>query len=238
MELSCCKYPERKGLALEWKNNKESLLKYMEATHFGVKGVVTDESGNPIKDAVISINEINHKVRTTERGEYWRLLPVGEYTMVVSALGYPASKPVKIVITADNRSQIHDIKLDQTSPLELLPSGFLSEPDFSYHHYEDLHNVLSFYAHTYSSISRLYSIGTSVEGRELYAIEISNNPGVHEGLEPEFKYIGNMHGNEVVGRELLLVLVKYLCEGYGRDERVTSLVNSTRKVQPKRGNRQ
>jgi len=228
MELSCCKYPERKGLALEWENNKESLLKYMEATHFGVKGVVTDGSGNPIKDAVISINEINHKVRTTERGEYWRLLPEGEYTMMVSAQGYPASKPVKIVITADNRSQTHDIKLDLSSTLELLPSGFMSEPDFTYHHYEDLHNVLSFYAHTYSNITRLYSIGTSVEGRELYAIEISDNPGVHEGLEPEFKYIGNMHGNEVVGRELLLVLVKYLCEGYGRDERVTSLVNSTR----------
>ena len=37
-----------------------------------------------------------------------------------------------------------------------------------------------------------------------------------------------MHGNEVVGRAMLLVLVKYLCEGYGRDERVTRLVDSTR----------
>lgn len=46
--------------------------------------------------------------------------------------------------------------------------------------------------------------------------------------KPEFKYIANMHGNEVIGRELLLLLIKYLCENYGTDERVTKLLNTTR----------
>jgi carboxypeptidase D len=46
--------------------------------------------------------------------------------------------------------------------------------------------------------------------------------------EPEFKYVANMHGNEVVGREVLLLLIKYLCENYGTDRRVTDIVNTTR----------
>lgn len=46
--------------------------------------------------------------------------------------------------------------------------------------------------------------------------------------EPEFKYVGNMHGNEVVGRETLLLLIQYLLEGYGTNERITSLINNTR----------
>lgn len=46
--------------------------------------------------------------------------------------------------------------------------------------------------------------------------------------EPEFKYVANMHGNEAVGRELILLLAKYLCENYLHDERVTHIVNSIR----------
>lgn len=46
--------------------------------------------------------------------------------------------------------------------------------------------------------------------------------------EPEFKYIGNMHGNEIVGREMLLMLLKLFCDNYGTNTFLTSLVDNTR----------
>ena len=36
------------------------------------------------------------------------------------------------------------------------------------------------------------------------------------------------HGNEVVGRELLLNLIEYLCKNFGTDPEVTDLVLNTR----------
>lgn len=90
--------------------------------------------------------------------------------------------------------------------------------------------ILEDLAHKYPNITRLYSIGKSVQGRDLYVLEVAKQPGVHRIGVPEFKYVANMHGNEVVGREMLLLLAKYLCENYRASEmeRITKLIDTTR----------
>lgn len=37
-ELSCCKYPNASEMPKHWRMNKESLLKYLEQAHIGIKG--------------------------------------------------------------------------------------------------------------------------------------------------------------------------------------------------------
>ena len=48
-------------------------------------------------------------------------------------------------------------------------------------------------------------------------------------MEPEFKYVANMHGNEVLGRELLLGLAHYLCDQFkSGDKEIEKLLGETR----------
>uniref|UniRef100_A0A8C3NP32 Adipocyte enhancer-binding protein 1 n=1 Tax=Geospiza parvula TaxID=87175 RepID=A0A8C3NP32_GEOPR len=89
--LGCDKFPHESELQQEWENNKESLLTFMEQTHRGIKGVVTDQQGEPIANATIVVGGINHNVRTASGGDYWRILNPGEYRVSARAEGYNPS---------------------------------------------------------------------------------------------------------------------------------------------------
>ncbi|XP_069444295.1 adipocyte enhancer-binding protein 1 [Ovis canadensis] len=101
--------------------------------------------------------------------------------------------------------------------------------DFRHHNYKDMRQLMKVVNEQCPTITRTYSLGKSSRGLKIYAMEISDNPGDHELGEPEFRYTAGIHGNEVLGRELLLLLMQYLCREY-RDgnPRVRSLVHDTR----------
>ncbi|CEF65289.1 Carboxypeptidase N catalytic chain [Strongyloides ratti] len=99
---------------------------------------------------------------------------------------------------------------------------------FHHHDYYSLTKFVKKINSTYSDITHLYSIGHSVEDRELWVLIISKNPRKHELLKPEFKYVANMHGNEVLGRECLIYLTYFLCKNYGKNDYLTKLMNDVR----------
>ncbi|XP_034364177.1 adipocyte enhancer-binding protein 1 isoform X2 [Arvicanthis niloticus] len=101
--------------------------------------------------------------------------------------------------------------------------------DFRHHNYKDMRQLMKVVNEECPTITRTYSLGKSSRGLKIYAMEISDNPGEHELGEPEFRYTAGIHGNEVLGRELLLLLMQYLCHEY-RDgnPRVRNLVQDTR----------
>lgn len=58
--------------------------------------------------------------------------------------------------------------------------------------------------------------------------ESASSPCVLPG-EPEVRYVAGMHGNEALGRELLLLLMQFLCHEFLRgDPRVIRLLTETR----------
>lgn len=93
------------------------------------------------------------------------------------------------------------------------------------------------------------SSGKSVQGRDLWVIvvsetrkifenvplfivieflQVSSSPYEHMLGKPDVKYIGNIHGNEAVGRELLLHLIEYFVTSYHTDTYIKWLLDNTR----------
>ncbi|XP_069883506.1 carboxypeptidase D [Dipodomys merriami] len=251
LELSCCKYPPASQLRQEWENNRESLITLIEKVHIGIKGFVKDSvTGSGLENATISVAGINHNITTGRFGDFHRLLVPGIYNLTAVLPGYMPLTINNIMVKEGPATEV-DFSLRPTvasvipdttevaatastvagpniSPGTSPSHQPIQPKDFHHHHFPDMEIFLRRFANEYPNITRLYSLGKSVESRELYVMEISDNPGVHEPGEPEFKYIGNMHGNEVVGRELLLNLIEYLCKNFGTDPEVTDLVRSTR----------
>ena len=72
-----------------WNDNKQSLIQYLQQVHRGVKGVVRDgQTEKPIVGAEIRIIGREVFTRSTNRGEYWRILLPGDYVLEVRAQGY------------------------------------------------------------------------------------------------------------------------------------------------------
>ncbi len=93
-----------------------------------------------------------------------------------------------------------------------------------YHSYAEITSDLAGWADAYPDITELVSMGQSVQGRELWALKITDNPGVEE-FEPEIQWIGGHHGNETISVEVPYYMADYLLANYGTDPDVTWLVD-------------
>lgn len=126
-----------------------------------------------------------------------------------------------------SNADLNRLRQSDCSILTVTPETPAPPKEFGvYSTYASLTAELEAYATAFPTITRLESLGQSVEGRELWALHISDNPGLEED-EPEFKYVSTMHGDEPVGTELCLYFIDRLLNGYGVEERITTLIDST-----------
>jgi hypothetical protein len=75
-------------------------------------------------------------------------------------------------------------------------------------------------------ISDTIPIGTSIEGRTIYAVKISDNPDNTEANEPEVLYTAVHHAREPQGMTGLIYYMYWLLENYDKDPEATYLVNN------------
>src|SRR6266487_4137139 len=88
LELSCCKYPPRSEMPRFWLDNKKALIRYLGEVHRGVRGFVVDQNGNSVTTATLKIKGRDVGFKPSKRGEFWRILLPGVYTIEVFADGF------------------------------------------------------------------------------------------------------------------------------------------------------
>ena len=91
--------------------------------------------------------------------------------------------------------------------------------------YDAYVSMMNEFAANYPELCELHEIGTTVNGRKLLAVKISDHVNSKEP-EPEFFYTSTIHGNEVTGYILLLRLIDYLLSNYETLPEVKQMVDN------------
>ena len=126
------------------------------------------------------------------------------------ALEYLRTRPYPISIQVEKPGQTHavlDINLGQ------------------YHTYVETQNMLTALVSAHPAIAQRTNLGTSLQGRQITVIKISDNVTVDEN-EPEVFYMGNHHARELMSVEIPLLFAEYLLNNYGTNATVTNFINN------------
>jgi hypothetical protein len=91
-----------------------------------------------------------------------------------------------------------------------------------YHDYQALTAALKSVEQSHPNLATIESIGESVAGRQLWMAKMTDK----SISTPKIKllYIGNMHGDEAVGREMLIRLIEDFATNFDRDAQITRLL--------------
>ena len=111
--------------------------------------------------------------------------------------------------------------------IEIKEVDLLAAPDSGYHTPDEVAQSLERLANDYPEISRLEVIGQSLEGRDIYALKISDNPEVRESDEPTVLFNSMHHAREVMTTEVAIDIAEQLLSQYDQDSEITSYVNDT-----------
>lgn len=126
------------------------------------------------------------------------------------------------------------IRLEELSQNQIQYTTLIADMDAyhaammgSYHTYAQMENIIEGIAENHSDITSLFSVGTTYEGRTIWCLEITDNPGVDEG-EPGVLFMGLHHAREWPTVEICLRIATNLTSGYGVNSTITDFVDSRR----------
>ncbi|MBI65644.1 MAG: hypothetical protein CMG64_05080 [Candidatus Marinimicrobia bacterium] len=124
-------------------------------------------------------------------------------------------------IIHEDLEQFYSSRLDnsyQSRDFELGSMG-------GYYTYDEIINRLSDINNQYPDLTELIFLGNSLEGRDIWAIKLSDNANIDEN-EPEALYTGLHHAREPMSYMNLFYFMDWLLENYEFDNLATHLINN------------
>jgi hypothetical protein len=90
--------------------------------------------------------------------------------------------------------------------------------------YQAYESMMAQFAIRFPELCELVDMGTLPSGRKILFAKLGHTNDKEDG-KPRFMYTSTMHGDETVGFNLMLRLIHYLLNEYGKDAYVTELMN-------------
>jgi hypothetical protein len=112
--------------------------------------------------------------------------------------------------------------------LAAAPAAGQQKPQFHWDHYfdqDEVTDVLKTLHRAYPELTELVSIGTSAEGRDIWALTVANRQSGDDLAKPAIYVDGAIHGNEIQATEVCLYTAWQLLDKYGTWDRITELVD-------------
>lgn len=100
---------------------------------------------------------------------------------------------------------------------------------WKYHTHKELVKYLQDHEKHFPKLVKLHKIGMSKGGKEIYSVEITNNVGQNGVVKPNIGLLGMMHGYDVIGQELSLMLLHHLTKMFtDKNPRILKLLNAVK----------
>lgn len=156
--------------------------------------------------------DLNDSMKTYLRSNEFDITGINYKTMEIEAL-----------LT---ESELALIKSQKTNIKFSFPQSLLAGPDTEYKNPDEIEDFINEIHAKYPEITEVKSIGKTLEGRDIWAIKISDNAKLDE-QEPVFLVNAMHHAREVMTPEVTTDMVEYLTSNYGKMAEVTNWVDNT-----------
>ncbi len=95
-----------------------------------------------------------------------------------------------------------------------------------YHNYQALSTALQQLAAQQPSLVKLTSIGTTVKDKKLWMVQVSGAKGGSPLSKQALLVCANAEGDHLIGSEVALGIARYLTANYGKDKKVTAILDA------------